>query len=164
MRSQNYIYIVIPTLIVALMLQMWPLPKWLETLRPEWMVLVMMYWALAVPAQIGVTMAWIVGLLMDVTQGSILGQNALGLVVVIYIVNIQYQRIRVFSLVQQALVVFLLLLFKQILVLWISGIAGQAPSVSVYFLPTLVGAFIWPWLFLVLRALRRRFTVSQHFF
>lgn len=163
MRSQNYYTIAIPTLIVALMLQMWPLPTWLQPIRPEWMVLVMMYWALAVPAQIGVTMAWVVGLFMDVTQGSIIGQNALGLVIIIYIVNIQHQRIRVFSLVQQALIVFLLLFFKQLMVLWVSGLAGQAPSISTYFLPTLAGAIIWPWLFLLLRALRRRFTVSRRF-
>ena len=163
MRSQNYFYIVIPTLIVALMSQMWPLPEWLEYFRPEWMVLVTLYWALALPAQIGVTTAWIVGLLMDVTQGSIIGQNALGLVIVIYIVNIQHKRIRVFSLVQQALIIFVLLFFKQLLALWISGLAGQAPSIRAYFLPALIGALVWPWLFLLLRALRRRFTVTRGF-
>jgi len=78
-------------------------------------------------------------------------------------INIQHQRIRVFSLVQQALIVFLLLFFKQLMVLWVSGLAGQAPSISTYFLPTLAGAMIWPWLFLLLRALRRRFTASRRF-
>jgi len=163
MRSQNCFRIVIPTLIVALMLNMWPMPEWLEYARPEWMVLVLIYWALAMPEQIGVTVAWVVGLLLDVTQGAILGQHAVGLVLVIFIINTQYQRIRVFSLAQQALVVSLLLLIKQVLVLWVSGIVGQAPDISLYFLPALTGAIIWPWLFIVLRDLRRRFTVSRSF-
>ena len=145
------------------MLHLWPLPDWLEMLRPEWMVLVLIYWALAMPEQIGVTVAWVVGLLLDVTQGAILGQHAVGLVLVIFIINTQYQRIRVYSLVQQAMVVFVLLLIQQVLALWVSGIVGRAPDLSFYFLPALSGAFIWPWLFIILRDLRRRFTVSRHF-
>lgn len=155
--------IVVPTLIVALMLHMWPLPEWLEYARPEWMTLVLLYWALAMPEQVGVTIAWFAGLLIDVTQGAILGQHAVGLVVIVFVVQLEYQRIRVFSLAQQALVVFLLLIIKQVLTLWVTGIVGQAPDLSLYFLPSLVGAMIWPWLFLLLRDLRRRFTQSNRF-
>jgi len=155
--------IVVPTLIVALMLHMWPLPEWLEYARPEWMTLVLLYWALAMPEQVGVTIAWFAGLLIDVTQGSILGQHAVGLVIIVFVVQLEYQRIRVFSLAQQALVVFLLLIIKQVLTLWVTGIVGQAPDLSLYFLPSLIGAIIWPWLFLLLRDLRRRFTQSNRF-
>jgi len=155
--------IVVPTLIVALMLHMWPLPDWLEYARPEWMTLVLLYWALAMPEQVGVTIAWFAGLLIDVTQGAILGQHAVGLVVIVYVIQLEYQRIRVFSLAQQALVVFLLLIIKQVLTLWVIGIVGQAPDLALYFLPSLVGAIIWPWLFLLLRDLRRRFTQSNRF-
>lgn len=163
MASRNCFRIVIPTLMVALMLTMWPLPDWLEYARPEWVVLVMIYWTLAMPEQVGVTVAWFVGLFLDVSQGAILGQHALGMVVVIFVIHTQYQRIRVFSLAQQALVILLLLLIKQILVLWVSGIVGTAPNIGWYFLPALTGAIIWPWLFIVLRDLRRRFTVSHSF-
>ena len=163
MRSQKCFRVVIPTLIVALMLHMWPLPDWLDYARPEWAVLVLMYWALAMPEQIGVTVAFVVGLLLDVTQGAILGQHAVGLVLVVFVINTQYQRIRVFSLAQQALVVLLLLIIKSVLVLWVSGIVGQAPDIGLYFLPALTGAIIWPWLFIMLRDIRRRFTVSRRF-
>lgn len=163
MASRSCFRIVIPTLIIALMLHMWPLPNWAEYIRPEWMVLVLIYWALAMPEQVGVTVAWVVGLLLDVTQGAILGQHAVGLVIIIYVINTQYQRIRVFSLAQQALVVLLLLLIKSVLVLWVSGMVGQAPDIGLYFLPAVTGAIIWPWLFVVLRDLRRRFTVSRYF-
>jgi len=146
---------------VALMLHMWPLPQWMEYIRPEWLTLVLIYWAMAIPQQVGVSIAWITGLLLDVTQGAILGQHALGMVIVIFVVQLEYQRIRVFSLAQQALVVFLLLIIKQVLVLWVSGIVGQAPELGLYFLPSLVGAIIWPWLFIILRDLRRRFTVNR---
>lgn len=155
--------VVLPTVILALMLEMFPLPDWAQPFRPDWVTLVLIYWAMAIPEQIGVTVAWIFGLLLDVTQGAILGQHAIGLVLVVYLVHLQYLRIRVFSLVQQAMVVFVLLMVKQLLVLWVSGIVGQAPDAGIYFLPSFVGALIWPWLFIVLRDIRRRFTLTRSF-
>lgn len=155
--------VVLPTVILALMLEMFPLPGWAQPFRPDWVTLVLIYWAMAIPEQIGVTVAWIFGLLLDVTQGAILGQHAIGLVLVVYLVHLQYLRIRVFSLVQQAMVVFGLLMIKQLLVLWVSGIVGQAPDTGGYFLPSLVGAIIWPWLFIILRDIRRRFTLTRSF-
>jgi len=94
---------------------------------------------------------------------GVVAKHAVGLVIITFIINTQYQRIRVFSLAQQALVVLFLLLIKQVLVLWVSGMVGQAPGIGLYFLPSLTGAIIWPWLFIVLRDLRRRFTVSRSF-
>jgi len=163
MHAKDSIKVVVPTVIFALMLHMWPLPEWMVYGRPEFVTLVVMYWALAMPERVGVTIAWCVGLLLDVTQGAILGQHALGLVVVTYIVQLEYQRIRVFSLVQQALVVFVLLLIKQVLVLWVYGLVGHAPELHYYFLPSLIGAIIWPWVFLLLRNLRRKFSISRGF-
>lgn len=163
MLAKDSIKVVVPTVIFALMLHMWPLPEWMAYGRPEFVTLVVMYWALAMPERVGVTIAWCVGLLLDVTQGAILGQHALGLVIVTFIVQLEYQRIRVFSLVQQALVVFVLLLIKQVLVLWVYGLVGHAPDLSLYFLPSLIGAIIWPWVFLLLRNLRRKFSVSRGF-
>lgn len=155
--------VVLPTLVLSMLLQIWPLPDWLEHLRPEWVTLVLLYWALAIPEQVGVTMAFVVGLLLDVAQGSILGQHALGLVIIVYVVQLEYQRIRVFSLAQQALVILLLLLIKQMLLLWVIGMVSQAPAIGQYFLPSITGAIIWPWLFLLLRDLRRRFATSRRF-
>ena len=155
--------VVLPTVILALALEMFPLPDWAQSFRPDWVTLVLIYWVMAIPEQVGVTVAFIFGLLLDVTQGAILGQHAIGLVLVVYLVHLQYLRLRVFSLVQQALVVFVLLMIKQLLVLWVSGIIGQAPDAGWYFLPSLVGAIIWPWLFIILRDIRRRFTLTRSF-
>ena len=90
-------------------------------------------------------------------HGAILGQHAIGLVIVMYVVLIQHQRLRVASLVQQAVVVLVLLLFKQVLVLWVDGMVGRSTGSWMFFAPCLVGAVIWPWLYIILRDLRRRF-------
>ena len=158
----NCYRVVFLSIIVALMLAMMPLPDWAQGFRPDWVTMVVIYWVMALPQQVGVTVAWISGLLLDVSLGSILGQHAIGLVLVSFLVLLQYQRIRVFSLFQQSIVIFILLIFKQILVLWVNGIVGQAAETWSYFLPSLVGAMIWPWVFTLLRNIRRQNTRTSH--
>ena len=145
------------TLFVAFMLTIMPLPEWVVEFRPDWVTLVMIYWSMALPARTGVTIAWLAGLMLDVSHGAILGQHALGLMLVVYIVQLQHQRLRVASLVQQAIVIFFLLLLKQLIVLWVSGIVGHAPDTWLYFMPSITGAMLWPWIYIILRDMRRKF-------
>ncbi|MDH5393629.1 MAG: rod shape-determining protein MreD [Gammaproteobacteria bacterium] len=161
MIPRPYITVVV-TLLLALMLSMLPLPDWANYARPDWLTLVLIYWVMALPLTIGVTVAFIFGLLLDVSQSTLLGHHALALIVVIFLVQQLYQRIRVYTLIQQAMFVGILLIIKQLIVLWISGITDNAPDTSLYFLPSLIGAIIWPWLFILLRDIRRRFCQLEH--
>jgi rod shape-determining protein MreD len=164
MQASKCYRVVLLTLAIALMLVMLPLPSWAQPFRPDWVTLVMIYWVMALPEYVGVVMAWVCGLLLDVTQGTILGQHAFGLVVVIWIVQLFYLRIRVASLLQQALVVFALLTLKLLLTVWVNGLVGlESASFLSYVLPLFTGALIWPWLFIVLRDIRRRYTLTKRF-
>ena len=155
--------IAVLTIISAFMLSMMPLPDWAQAFRPDWVTLVLIYWTMALPASIGVTIAWCVGLMLDVSHGALLGQHALGLVLVIYIIHSQHQRLRVASLVQQAILILFLLLMKQAIVLWVSGIMGHAPDSWMYFMPSLSSAILWPWVYIILRDLRRKFAHKTHY-
>lgn len=164
MQASKCYRVILPTLAVALMLVMLPLPEWAQPFRPDWVTLVLIYWVMAMPEFVGVVMAWIFGLLLDVTQGTILGQHAFGLVVVVWIVQLFYLRIRVASLLQQALVIFALLTLKLLLTIWVNGLVGLATASALsYILPLFTGALIWPWLFIVLRDIRRRYTLTKRF-
>ena len=151
------------TIVAAFILSMMPLPGWAQAFRPDWVTLVLIYWVMALPANIGVTIAWCVGLMLDISHGAILGQHALGLVLVIYVIHSQHQRLRVASLVQQAIVIFILLLMKQAIVLWVSGIMGHPPDSWLYFMSSLTGALFWPWIYIILRDLRRKFAYKSHY-
>jgi len=153
----------ISTTIGAFMLAIMPLPGWAVEFRPDWVTLVLIYWAMAVPTRVGVTMAWFAGLLLDVSYGTLMGQHAVGLVLVIYVIHLQHQRLRVASLLQQAIVIFFLLLLKQLLTLWVDGMLGRAPGSWFYFMPTITSTLLWPWTYLILRDLRRKFSVSKQF-
>lgn len=147
------------TFIVALMLTMLPLPDWAEFLRPEWATMVLIYWCLALPQRVGVGVGWVVGLLLDVIHGAVLGQYALALSLVAYITLSLHQRMRIYPLAQQALVILMLVLLQQMLVIWIKGFLGQSPESLQYWLPSFTSMLLWPWMFLILRDVRRSFGV-----
>jgi len=151
------------TIIAAFMLAIMPLPDWAVEFRPDWVTLVLIYWAMAMPAKIGVTIAWLAGLMLDVSYGTLMGQHAIGLVLVVYFIHINHQRLRVASLLQQAIVIFFLLLIKQLLILWVDGMLGHAPDSWLYFMPTLTSTLLWPWVYLILRDLRRKFSYVKTF-
>ena len=151
------------TIICAFMLDIMPLPDWAIVYRPDWVTLVLIYWSMTLPSRIGVTMAWFAGLLLDVSYGTLMGQHAVGLVLVIYVIHLQHQRLRMASLLQQAIVIFFLLLIKQLLALWVDGMLGRAPDNWLYFMPTITSTFLWPWTYLILRDLQRKFGTEKQY-
>ncbi len=60
------------------------------------------------------------------------------------------------ALAQQAVYVFALLWISQVVVAWVEGILGRPTPWLVYFGAPLVGMVIWPWVFVILRDLRRK--------
>jgi rod shape-determining protein MreD len=104
-------------------------------------------------------MAFVIGLILDVLTGSLLGMNALSLVVLMYLVQRFRPRLRFFPPWQQALAVFGLLANDRIIRLWIASLMGEPMPTWHYWLSPLTGLVLWPWLFLLLdrvRAGRRR--------
>jgi len=146
--------------LVALILAILPLPDWAAPYRPAWVVLVLIYWCMALPVRVSVGAGWIAGLMLDLLNGALLGQNALAYAVVAYVTVVLHQRLRVFPLWQQALSVLLLVALGQLLVLWVLGIVDAAPNSLQFWLPSVTSMLLWPWLFVILRDARRRFGVK----
>ena len=108
-------WVIYLSLVVGIILMILPLPEWVQTYRPHWVALILIYWSMAMPKRVGLWTAFIAGILVDVSQGTLLGQHAMGLVIIVFINQNFYQRIRVLALMQQALYVFLLLFINQII-------------------------------------------------
>jgi rod shape-determining protein MreD len=153
-------WIIAATFLIAFMLTAMPLPEWASSWRPAWVAMVLIYWCMALPQRVGIGIAWLLGLFLDVQQGTVLGQNALGLAMIAWITTMSYQRLRVYPLVQQALVVCGYLLAFQILVIWIRGMMGVPPQHWTYWMPAFTSMLLWPWLFIILRDLRRKHQVN----
>ena len=102
------------TVLIALILQVLPLPDWLSVVRPSFVALVVVYWGVFAPHAGGIFAPWIAGLSLDVFKGDVLGQNALAIALVAYCAIGLHQRLRNQTLVQQSLFVFAVLSFNEI--------------------------------------------------
>ena len=154
--SQLKYLVIYASLVVALILMILPLPDWAQMYRPNWMALVLIYWSMALPKRVGLWFAFFSGIILDTSLGTLLGQHTLALVIIIFFNLNFYQRIRVLSLAQQAIYVFALLLINQVVVAWVEGIMGRPTPLLAYFGAPLVGMLIWPWVFVILRDIRRK--------
>jgi rod shape-determining protein MreD len=159
-QKQRGNWVIVMSFVVALMLMALPMPDWAGIWRPAWVALALIYWCMAVPARIGIMVAFTLGIFLDVLSGTLLGQNALALSVVAFITLQFYQRVRVLPLWQQGVTVFGLAFIHQVLILWINGIQGMPVSFSAYWASPLISMVLWPWIFVVLRDLRRKYQVA----
>jgi rod shape-determining protein MreD len=147
---------VLVSFLLAMILTSLPIPETAVMFRPEWLALVLIYWCMATPEKVGIFTGWLIGLILDVMYGSMLGQNALTLSVIAYLVGLLHLRVRMFPLWQQSVMVFFLVLVHLGLNAWIRGITGQFSIVWTYWMPALASALVWPFLFILLRDLGRQ--------
>jgi len=153
-------FMIVLSFLVAMLLTIMPLPDALRTLRPDWLGLTLIFWCLALPYRVSVGSGFLTGLLLDVLQGTLLGEHALSFSLIAYLCVRLHQRIRAYPMWQQALTVMVFLVLHQLLTLWIDSIIGRPmPSLS-YWMPALIGALLWPSVFHLLTASRINFSVQ----
>ena len=158
MTERSSISLIVFTFFAALLLTILPMPSWAVEFRPPWASLILIFWCITAPQQIGVLIGWCVGLLVDVLIGAMLGEHALMLAITAFICHKLYNRIRVFPIWQQALFVFLLVLIERIVSFWVRSSFDQMTSSLLFWAPAFVGGIVWPWLYIILRDLKRRFS------
>jgi len=148
------------TFLVGLLLSVSPLPQFMEIFRPLWLALLLAFWCLALPHKIGMTTAWMLGLAEDVLYGTLLGQNALILTLITFLMMSLQQRMRMFPMWQQCLVILVVFGLAQLVQLWLSALTGNRQPTLALVLPALVSALLWPWVSYGLRGLRKRLKIN----
>jgi rod shape-determining protein MreD len=141
----------IVSILLAMCLNIISFPLWLNHLNPDWVLLVLIYWAMATPEKIGVINAWVIGVLVDVLTGCLLGQHALAYALIIYTCLNLHRRIRHYLIPQQSLFVFFCLLLFYILMFLIENLEGYVESNINFWLPIFTGPLVWPIICLLLR-------------
>ncbi len=155
MNNDNNCARIFVTLIIAMCLRIAPLPESLALLNPDWVLLVLIYWSLAIPERVGIGHAWILGILVDVLMGRLFGQYALSYSLIIYMVLIWHRQLRQFPLIQQSAFVFGCLLISQLLLFWFENIKAPAQLHATFWLPVLSGTVSWFIVYYVMRFIRR---------
>lgn len=152
MRNWSAIFL---SLFLAIILMLMPMPDWAIWYRPAWVLLVLIYWAMTSPNQVNVGVAWFIGLIVDLLNGTLLGEHALGYTVVIYMVSRVYLRLRMAPVIQQGFSVLFFVLIYQFILYCIQGFIGELPTRSLYWMSSVTSMLLWPWLYLVLQDFHR---------
>jgi len=126
--------------------------------RPDFVLLVILFWVLQEPRAIGQGAAFALGLLMDVSDSMLLGQHALAYVLAVFGAQVLRVRIMSFPLAEQTLhVLGLTVTASAVMLLLNLALGADFPGVAFFVSPVLT-ALLWPvasWI-LYLPAVRRR--------
>lgn len=148
------------TVVVAMVLTIWPLPDWAEPFRPEWMALTVIYWCMALPRRFNVGISWGLGIVLDVLRGTLFGAHALALTLLSFALMKWHLQVRNFPVGQQSLAIGALLFLYEFALFWINGIVGTPVALLWQLAPLPLSILLWPWIFNLLRHLRRRYAVN----
>jgi len=156
MSRERAAWVLPVSIVAALLLGLLPLPASIAPLRPYWLALAVAYWVLEEPERAGLGFAFFVGLVADLAFGSLLGEQALRMVILAFILQRFRARLRFFPVSQQALAIGALLVNDRIVTTALHFILGvPSPPALGWFAPAL-GMLLWAPLFLLFDALRLR--------
>lgn len=144
-------WFVILSLLLAFLLNLMPWGRWLW--MPDFVALVLVFWSIHEPRRVGISVAFVMGILMDVSASTLLGENALAYTLLSYFSIMIHRRVLWFPVRTQSLYILALMLVMQVTQVLIRFMIGaQAPAYLAYFSESLTGALIWPlvvWLLLM---------------
>jgi rod shape-determining protein MreD len=143
MAARRQWWVSLLSLAATLALASVPLPEAVAPFRPDWVAVVLLYWSLMAPRHFSLLTAFWMGIALDTLTGALLGQNALALLVVVYLAEKFHLRLRVFPVSQLAFTVLVLLFLYEFVLFWIDGMAGRTVPLIERWLPPLTGTLVW---------------------
>jgi rod shape-determining protein MreD len=142
------------SLAIAFLLNMLPWGQW--PAAPDFVALVLVFWSIHQPRKVGIGIAFMMGLLMDVHDAALLGQNALSYTLLSYFAIMIHRRVLWFKVWTQAAHVLPLLLMMQCVQLVVRiAVSGMFPG-WLYFMESVLAAALWPVVTVILLAPQRR--------
>ncbi len=140
---------------VAFTLMLVRVPDWLSSFWPDWIALVIVYWALYAPHNIGPKAGFVIGTMLEVLMAKTFGVLSLALAVLVFLVNLSHLQLRVSSRWQRVFLVILFVAIFKLINLWFEGMVGGDRLTAQDWYSLLGDLAVWPFLTIVLDELRR---------
>jgi rod shape-determining protein MreD len=129
-------------------------------MAPEWLLLINIYWAIALPTNKKLLLAFISGYFVDILYGQVLGITSLTYVIFIYIILRLYNSLRYMTVTQQMIVISFFVLVKQHFFVWSNSVMGIDSEYFDLMISAVISGILWPPTYFMLRYFRRKFNVS----
>ena len=162
-RDTKNQFLIFLTLFIALYLDSYLFSSNLQTIKPTFVLLTLIYWNMALPDRVGIMAALSFGIFVDLIEGSLLGLHGILFTLITYICQRFFYQFRVSPLWQQSFILFFLfLLYKQVFAIDFINTNEDLTNLSDRlffmnsFLFALLSSLIWVPLLLILRYYRRR--------
>ena len=143
-KRLNNLVFVWSIMLLTIMMTIIPLPEFFHGIRIEWVSLAIIFFSMMNVSLMGVVAAWTIGLLLDLLQGGLLGENALILSIISYLSYRFRFQVRVYPDWQLMIVTLFFLSFGNLISLWIRGFSGRMLFVTEEWLSIFIAALIWP--------------------
>ena len=143
-KRLNNLVFVWSIMLLTTMMTIMPLPDFFHGIRIEWVSLAIIFFSMMNVSLMGVIAAWTIGLLLDLLQGGLLGENALILSTISYLSYRFRFQVRVYPDWQLMIVTLFFLSFGNLISLWIRGFSGRMLFVTEEWLSIFIAALIWP--------------------
>ncbi len=151
-------WVIFLTMLAAMLLMVVHLPQdwpgWLGWFRPNWLLLVLFFWVVEVPHRVGLITMWLTGFFVDVLLADPLGTNGLILAGVTYLAWRFFERLRMYSVLQQCVVLYVLIASAEILRFLVRGLESDVEWNAGLFLIPMISMALWPVVYLLLLRLR----------
>ena len=144
-EARQYWRMIWLTVAVAFVLKQLPWQGWGLLLRPDFVLVILLFWAQRRPQDIGLGTAFVLGLLGDVQDGAVLGQHALAYCVGVFLVQFFSRRLVMFTLPHQALQMLPLMLLVEVVALAAGWLSGRSPQDGWVFVSAMIATLLW-WL------------------
>lgn len=158
--TRRDVWLIPVTFLAALIIDRMAVPASLAVFRPDLVAIMVIYWSLMAPHRVGVTVAWVLGLLVDVASGGLMGLTAAVLSLQAYGCLLCHQQVRVLPRFQQMLFVLIILVVGKMLAAAVLGVTGRLPPPGFWLtLPATV--LLWPIVEETLRRWRKEAAISS---
>jgi len=144
MRPPAALRVIFGSLFIALLLNLIPWYGNALTWRPDFLLVVLLYWAVQEPRNIGQGTAFFLALVMDVADSALLGQHALSYVTAIFFAQVLRLRILQLTRAEQALHAAGILLVAQVVTLLLNSMLGREFPGFLLLVSPVVGGLLWP--------------------
>lgn len=136
--------LLIGAFVFAFLLNLLPWHDVALQMAPDFVLLILLYWAVQEPRSVGQGLGFILGLLMDVADSALLGQHALMYVAAVFLVQLFRVRVLQLNLPAQALHIGAILILAQLIAVSLNVSLGRNVPGGWMVVSPVVGALLWP--------------------